>query len=711
MSEYVNHPLIKPGKVEARLYQQVIAAEACSRNTLVVLPTALGKTVIAVMVAAHVLHRFPWLKVLMLAPTRPLVLQHRDSFAKFLAISEDELLAVTGRFPPATRRALWSRGRIFFATPQVVKNDIEAGILDLSQFSLIIFDEAHRGVKKYAYTDIAKVYVESNSYPLILALTASPGGKRERLDQVCRALFIEKVVYKSESDPDVMPFIPGIRVEWRLVELPGEYGKAEEVLREMIQQRVSRLIKAGHIAKSASQVSKSDLLEAGKKLQEALEQAGRNEKGAIFQAIVFQSAALSLAHALEVLQTQGAAQALNFVEKLARESDEKRSYSNIISDELFPYLRSTLRRAATVEHPKTEALVEIVDEQLRRSPGSKVLIFTQIRDTATRIVESLRREGIACERFVGQASKGDDRGMTQEEQRDVIRRFRAGEFRVLVATSIAEEGLDIPNVDMVVFYEPVPSEIRFIQRRGRTGRKAPGKVVILAAKGTADMAYLHSSRRKERAMKVMLAKLNAELKPLERGRPPEPPADFRDVIMHESTSIEDTATPTGETKNNTGIISAGAENPLQRCLDEWLPSGEVHGVGRAEKAVLHVLAEKRRLAVDELIEVLTQNGTLTVDQVKAAIHGLLAKKEIYVPKVGEVALPEAEGENIYDAVVERVYPGGATLLLNGRFRARLDEADFPEASGMLKKGARLRIRGRLYRLNGVLHVRPVEVLP
>ena len=46
----------------------------------------------------------------------------------------------------------------------------------------------------------------------------------------------------------------------------------------------------------------------------------------------------------------------------------------------------------------------------------------------------------------------------------------------LVATSIAEEGLDIPEVDLVVFYEPIPSEIRYIQRRGRTGRKTAGNV-------------------------------------------------------------------------------------------------------------------------------------------------------------------------------------------------------------------------------------------
>ena len=52
--------------------------------------------------------------------------------------------------------------------------------------------------------------------------------------------------------------------------------------------------------------------------------------------------------------------------------------------------------------------------------------------------------------------------------------FRKGEFNVLVSSSIGEEGLHVPDVDLVVFYEAVPSEIRYIQRRGRTGRTTPG---------------------------------------------------------------------------------------------------------------------------------------------------------------------------------------------------------------------------------------------
>ena len=81
----------------------------------------------------------------------------------------------------------------------------------------------------------------------------------------------------------------------------------------------------------------------------------------------------------------------------------------------------------------------------------------------------------------------------------------------MVATSIAEEGLDIPQVDLVVFYEPIPSEIRYIQRRGRTGRKSAGTVVILATKNTIDERYLYSSKRRIEKMKQILSSISSSL--------------------------------------------------------------------------------------------------------------------------------------------------------------------------------------------------------
>jgi len=115
-------------------------------------------------------------------------------------------------------------------------------------------------------------------------------------------------------------------------------------------------------------------------------------------------------------------------------------------------------------------------------------------------------------RFIGQAGKGEDKGLTQKEQTEIIKKFKEGEYNVLIATSVAEEGLDIPSTDLVVFYEPIPSEIRTIQRRGRTGRKMPGKVIFLITKGTPDEGYYWSARRKEKQMRNELEVLRSSLK-------------------------------------------------------------------------------------------------------------------------------------------------------------------------------------------------------
>ncbi len=117
-------------------------------------------------------------------------------------------------------------------------------------------------------------------------------------------------------------------------------------------------------------------------------------------------------------------------------------------------------------------------------------------------MEQLRENsGLTVERFVGQASKQNDPGLSQDEQAEILRNFRDGDTNALVATCVAEEGLDIPSVDLVIFYEPIPSEIRYIQRKGRTGRKTAGKAIILAANKTFDIAYLYASKRRVEQMR------------------------------------------------------------------------------------------------------------------------------------------------------------------------------------------------------------------
>jgi ERCC4-related helicase len=216
--QYVFHPLLYQETIEDREYQRMISEASKNRNSLVVLPTALGKTVISALVAVDVLYNYRDMRVLVMAPTRPLCMQHMETFRGVMRLPEDDFVLLTGKTQAAFREAVWNgKSRMVFATPQVVRNDLLAKRMNLNGFGLLVFDECHRSVKEYAYTEIASQYAKTSKYPLILGMTASPGSDIERVRNVCESLFIEHVEYRNDEDRDVSPYVQPITVEWKTV--------------------------------------------------------------------------------------------------------------------------------------------------------------------------------------------------------------------------------------------------------------------------------------------------------------------------------------------------------------------------------------------------------------------------------------------------------------------------------------------------------------
>jgi len=702
---HVEFPLVWPGRVDARLYQQAIAEKARNRNTLIVLPTALGKTVISALAAAHFLCNYKQMRVLVMAPTRPLVLQHRETYMHILKLTEDDAVALTGKTPAAYRKQIWDgKARIIFATPQVVKNDLENGYLTLKDFSLLVFDECHRARKEYAYTDVARKYVEQSPWPVILGMTASLRRRQEEDRRICQALFIEQIEYRSEEDPDVAPYINPVEVEWKHVDLPNEYRELSRIVRSMLNDRLGWLSRIGVIHTKPEYVGRRDLLEAGEELRYRLEETIEEERGPIYSAIVTQSASLTLFHALELLETQGILTLLSFLERVERESEEKRSYKTIINDPQYAELKRLLSQNLKLEHPKMPLLRQEVQSQVKQHPNSKVLVFTQYRDTASHLVNQLRENsGLAVERFVGQASKQDDPGLSQDEQAEILRNFRDGDTNALVATCIAEEGLDIPSVDLVVFYEPIPSEIRYIQRKGRTGRKTAGKAVILAANNTFDIAYLYASRRRVERMRKITSTLNRELNPLMRPGPkPEPDP----MTIDEIRDLENRARTVG--------LEPKLIKPDEEKAKEFLR--EVDKVSR----ILWMKALKaggKGLLIEDLMEDAVEEG-IRPATAKAAVERLEETGQI--GKVGWDRIVTAAGvrahekasmpeRDVYEVVVEKIYSGRAVVLINGKWRARMTPQDFEGPAGTIKKDTRFKAKGTLYRDGNTLCFRVRQV--
>lgn len=509
----VKSEYIKPETVEQREYQIKIANSAIKENTLVVLPTGMGKTIIALLIIAEKLKEENN-KILFLAPTKPLVLQHAEFLRKFLTINKDSAVVFTGEISPDKRQNLWKNSRIIVSTPQVIENDLLSKRIDLKEISFIIFDECHHAVGEYAYVFVSEMYQKQREDGLTLGMTASPGNDILKILEVCKNLNISNIEIRTKYDLDVKPYVHDLKITWKDILLPKEFSYTIQLLKKALSDRLQILKTIGVVeSSSTSLINRTKLLEAQKKIQTEIRSRQKPPK-ILFKAASIQSEAMKIHYALELLQTQGVNALKNYFQRLGKEASSKESSKasrSIMADsnilEAVAYVKSL-----DVEHPKVKEIAEIVKKQIEVNPNSKIIVFTHYRDTSryiSKLLENINK--VKPSQFIGQASKEGDKGLSQKEQAKVIENFKNGTFNVLIATSVAEEGLDIPSTDLVIFYEPIPSEIRAIQRRGRTARKMPGKVIILITKGTSDEAYYWASKRKEKRMRSELELIRSKL--------------------------------------------------------------------------------------------------------------------------------------------------------------------------------------------------------
>jgi len=505
---YYEHPLVKDNTIEERDYQLNIAEVAKDNSTLVVIPTGMGKTIIAFMVMADVKYKDPDGKILFLAPTKPLVNQHAGDIRELLELDEPKVF--TGDVKPEEREKLWDETDVIVSTPQVIRNDLMAQRISLDDVSLLVFDEAHRAVGGYSYVYIADRYRGKDG--LVLGLTASPGSETEHITSVCETLDIDNVEIRTKYDPDVVNYIQKMDIKWIDVKLPKKHKRVVERLKDILVRDIKKLQKYGFLKdQNPERVSRKKIIEASNQIQGRLHSEGDSR---LYNAASIVASALKIDHAIDQAETQGPDVLKDYIDKLKNEAESrggsKASRRIMKSDEMNDVL--ALLKNFDEDHPKIPKTLEVVKRQLRKEPDSRIIVFTNYRNTAQRLTRKLAEvEKVKPIRFVGQADKEGDKGLKQSEQLEAIERFEDGTYNVLVATSVGEEGLDIPATDLVVFYEPVPSEIRTIQRRGRTARERKGKVAILITKNTRDEAYYWASKNKEKKMNRNLKILKRDL--------------------------------------------------------------------------------------------------------------------------------------------------------------------------------------------------------
>jgi Fanconi anemia group M protein len=494
MKEYLEHPLIQRNKIEKRSYQVNIYEKVKDKDSLVVLPTGLGKSIIAILVLTHKLSLGK--KALFLAPTKPLCDQHASTIRNITTLLQDDITVVTGEiYTPKKREDIYKKAKVIVATPQTIENDIEGRII-LNEYGLVILDEAHRAVGNYAYVKIVRNY---RSFPdsQVLGLTASPGEDFEKLKEIVENLGIKHIEVRKESDTDVKRYLANRFMRWEIIEIPTEIKSIISKIDEILKGILLELNKySSEVRKlKPNRLSRKVLIEMQERIKRNLDKGG----GSLYHALSVVSSAIKMSHLKDMLTSQGIKVAKVYLERL--EKDKSKGTRMIRRHPLYQEIRGSIKKLDNIQ-PKLDLVKEILVEHLKEKKDARIMVFAEYRDTVEMLVPEIKSiEGARVVKFIGQTRKDREDGMTQAEQRETLKKFREGIYNILVSTSIGEEGIDIPATTLVVFYEPVPSAIRHIQRKGRTARDGlPGAVKILITKGSRDEAYYWSSIRKERKM-------------------------------------------------------------------------------------------------------------------------------------------------------------------------------------------------------------------
>ena len=493
---------------EPRLYQETILHSCKKGNTLVVLPTGLGKTKIGILATINRLNKYPNSKTLFLTPTKPLANQIFKEFQECTDVKEISLF--TGTVPPKKRKELWKDSKIIISTPQGLENDIINDAIDLKEVSLIVFDEAHRAMKDYSYTWIAKQYHKKSKYERIMGLTASPGSDLDTITQICNNLYTKEIEARVETDPDVREYVQDIEVEWIKLDLPKEFKELKKYLEDAFQSKLQDLASIGY-AKVNKYISKSELLRIQGSLQG---QIARGEKDfQTFRAVSISAELIKINHAIEMLETQGIKSLYTYLDSIFKASSKTKAAKNLSIDLNIKsaYAKSKIILDKKLEHPKEIELLKIVEKEVKENPNVKIIIFNQYRDSAKGLEKRLNQiKEVKPKLFVGQTKKNGT-GLTQKEQIQILSDFESSIYNCLISTSIGEEGLDIPSVDLVIFYEPIPSAIRSIQRRGRTARHSTGRLIVLMTKNTRDETSHWIAFHKEKRMHKLLTQLKEKV--------------------------------------------------------------------------------------------------------------------------------------------------------------------------------------------------------
>ena len=421
--------------IKPREYQQKIFETCSEKNCLVVLPTGIGKTLIALMLTIGRMTKFPGERVVFLAPTKPLAEQHINYFKKHLPELFGDMQLFTGMVKAEKRKKIWQTSDIVFSTPQCVANDLKNNLYDLKEVCLLIEDEAHKCLKNYDYNYIAQEYQKQAQHPRIIGLTASPGSTPSKIKEICRNLSVEAVELRTRESDDVKEYLQELKFEKIMIDFPAELEEIRQALLVIFNKYVEELKKRRILFEYPSKIN---LINLQKKISATIARGNRNFNYMLGASACAQ--AVKIQHSLELLETQTLQSFHTYLSGLLNQAAKKQSKGvvRLVNKPEFNYAYSQANEllSKNKEHPKLGKLIEIIEIEKAKNPKTKIIVFTQFRETASIISKNLNKiKDTSAKVFIGQAKKAGI-GLSQKEQKQIINEFSDGKINVLCATSI-----------------------------------------------------------------------------------------------------------------------------------------------------------------------------------------------------------------------------------------------------------------------------------
>ncbi|KAG4306264.1 hypothetical protein PORY_000252 [Pneumocystis oryctolagi] len=516
---------IYPTNVSERSYQFNIVQKALYQNTLVSLPTGLGKTFIAAVLMLNYYRWFPKSKIIFIAPTKPLVSQQIEACYNICGIPQEDIVELSGNVKPVVRSSAWEEKRVFFMTPQALQNDLESGICNKKSIVCLVVDEAHRATGNYAYCNVVRMIRSENKSFRILALTATPGTDVDSVQEVINSLCIARIELRTEDSIDIRGYIHNRVVETILVPLSQELIILRDLYGEIIKPFLQKLnsVNAYHV-QDPGELTTFGLMQAQRSFMKApsMVNAPFNKKREFYGLFSFLS---SLAYPMSLLICHGINPFYTKIKDLINSKSSGKYKTFFKNNEKLRQIISITddlkSKPSFIGHPKLDKLRSLVLNHFvnadSKNEETRAMIFVEYRSSAEDIIGLLKEHYplIKAQLFVGQSSSKSSLGMSQKEQISIVEKFKNGSFNTLVATSIGEEGLDIGEVDLIICYDSTSSSTRLLQRMGRTGRKRQGHIYILLSAGREERSYF---RAKESYKIIQKTILNGNLLELQKTK-------------------------------------------------------------------------------------------------------------------------------------------------------------------------------------------------